>query len=245
MRVLVVDDEAPARDRLAGLVSDLADHEAVGEAASGEEALELAQRLQPDLVLMDIRMPGMGGLEAARHLAALSRPPAVIFVTAYDTFAMEAFEAQAVGYLMKPVRRERLARALRHAARPTRPQLAALATADPDSRPVRSRIAARLGDALHLIPVDTVYYFQADQKYVTVRHAGGSDLIDEALKDLADEFRDTFVRVHRNALVALAHVEALTTDPQGRLQVRIRDVDELLGVSRRHAAEVRRRIQKT
>ncbi len=245
MRVLIVDDEAPARDRLSSLVSDLDGHEPVGEAASGEEAVELAQRLQPDLVLMDIRMPGMGGLEAARHLATLAQPPAVIFITAYDTFAMEAFEAQAVGYLMKPVRRERLARALRHAARPTRPQLAALATADPETRQVRARIAARLGDALRLIPVDTIYYFQADQKYVTVRHAGGSDLIDEALKDLADEFRDTFVRIHRNALVALAHVESLTSDPDGRLQIRMRGTDELLAVSRRHAAEVRRRIQKT
>jgi two-component system response regulator AlgR len=244
VRILVVDDEAPARARLTSLVTDLEGHEAAGEAASGEEALELAQQLKPDLVLMDIRMPGMGGLEAARHLSVLREPPAVIFVTAYDAFAIDAFEAQAVGYLMKPVRRERLARALRHAARPTRPQLAALSAAGNETRP-RDRIAARLGDKLHLIPVGKIYYFQADQKYVTVRHEGGTDLIDEALKDLADEFRDNFVRIHRNALVSLRHIETLARDDEGRLFVRLRDVEEPLAVSRRHAAEARRRIQQT
>jgi two-component system response regulator AlgR len=244
VRILVVDDEAPARARLASLVGDLEGHEAVGEAATGEEALELVQRLKPDLVLMDIRMPGMGGLEAARHLSVLESPPAVIFVTAYDAFAIDAFEAQAVGYLMKPVRRERLARALRHAARPTRPQLAALSGAAGGTRP-RSRIAARLGDALTLIPVETIYYFQADQKYVSVHHAGGTDLIDEALKDLAHEFHEDFVRVHRNALISLGHVESLSRDEEGRLQVRLRGVGEPVAVSRRHAAEVRRRIQET
>lgn len=241
MRVLVVDDEAPARTRLAALVSAIEGHEVVGEAATGEEALALAQRRRPDLVLMDIRMPGMGGLEAARHLSVLPEPPAVIFITAYDAFAVEAFEAQAVGYLMKPVRRERLARALRHAARPTRPQLASLARGGAGAR---SRIAARLGDELRLIPVETIYYFQADQKYVTVRHEHGADLIDEPLKDLADEFREDFVRIHRNALVALRHVESIGRDDEGQLHVRLRDVDEALPVSRRHAPEARRRIQE-
>jgi len=244
VRILVVDDEAPARARLVSLVGDIEGHEVVGEAATGEEALELAQRLKPDLVLMDIRMPGIGGLEAARHLSVLESPPAVIFVTAYDAFAIDAFEAQAVGYLMKPVRRERLARALRHAARPTRPQLAALAGSGGDRRP-RSRIAARLGDALTLIPVETIYYFQADQKYVCVHHEGGTDLVDEALKDLADEFHEDFVRVHRNALVSLGHVESLARDAEGRLQVHLRGIDEPVTVSRRHAAEARRRIQET
>jgi two-component system response regulator AlgR len=243
--VLVVDDEAPARSRLAALVGEIASHEVAGEAASGEEALAICMRERPEIVLLDIRMPGMGGIEAARHMAALSEPPAVIFVTAYDAFAVQAFEAQAVGYLLKPVRRERLAAALAHAARPTRPQLAALglygATATAGAR---GRIAARLGDELRLIPVDSVYYFQADQKYVTVRHRAGSDLIDEPLKELAADFGDDFVRVHRNALVALRYVSALEKDENGHLSVHIAEAGERLAVSRRHAAEARRRIQE-
>lgn len=240
MRILLVDDEALARDRLRGLLARMDEHEVVGEADSGEACLRHAAALQPDVVLLDIRMPGMQGLEAARHLAALETPPAVIFVTAYDAFAIEAFEAQAVGYLLKPVRRERLAAALARAARPTRPQLEALG---PGAGARRQRIAARLGDALQLIPVDTIRFFQADQKYVTVYHEGGSDLIDESLKDLEREFADDFVRIHRNALVALRHLAALERDARGQLVARVEGVAEPLSVSRRHAPELRRRIQ--
>lgn len=240
MRILLVDDEALARDRLRALLAKMGEHEVVGEADSGEACLREAVALQPDVVLLDIRMPGMQGLEAARHLAALEAPPAVIFVTAYDAFAIEAFEAQAVGYLLKPVRRERLAAALARAARLTRPQLEALG---PGAGARRQRIAARLGDALQLIPVDTIRFFQADQKYVTVYHEGGRDLIDESLKDLESEFADAFVRIHRNALVALGHLAAIERDAGGQLVVRIEGVAEPLAVSRRHAPELRRRIQ--
>lgn len=241
MRVLLVDDEALARDRLRALLAKDDAHEIVGEAASGEDCLGSVAALRPDVVLLDIRMPGMDGIETARHLAALDTPPAVIFVTAFDAFAIEAFDAQAVGYLLKPVRRERLAEALRRAARPTRPQLSALTGAGGARR---RRIAARLGDTLQLIPVDTIRFFQADQKYVTVHHAGGADLIDESLKELEVEFQEDFVRVHRNALVALRHIAALEPDTQGRPCVRIEGVAETLAVSRRHAPEVRKRIQK-
>ncbi len=241
MRILVVDDEALARRRLAALLAAEDGHAVVGEAGSGEECLAMVAKHRPDVVLLDIRMPGMDGIETARHLAALSEPPAVIFVTAYDTFAIEAFDAQAVGYLLKPVRGERLAEALRRAARPTRPQLAAL-TGSASAR--RRRIAAKLGDTLRLIPVDTIRYFQADQKYVTVHHAGGADLIDEALKELEAEFREDFVRIHRNALVALRFVVALERDAQGQLCARLDGIPEPLAVSRRHAPEARRRMQK-
>lgn len=240
MRILVVDDEALARDRLKALLADGPDHEVVGEAQSGEECLQRVARLRPDIVLLDIRMPGMDGLETARHLAALDAPPAVIFVTAFDSFAVEAFEAQAVGYLLKPVRGERLTAALARAARPTRPQLAALTSGG--SR--RRRIAARLGDALRLIPVDTIRFFQAEQKYVAVHHEDGVDLIDESLKELESEFREEFVRIHRNALVALRHMAALERDAQGQLGARLEGVEEPMAVSRRHAPEVRRRIQE-
>jgi two-component system response regulator AlgR len=242
LRALVVDDEPPARERLRRLIDEMSGVAVVGEAATGQEALELCSRLEPDVVLMDVRMPGMDGIEAARHLGSLETPPAVIFTTAYDEHALEAFETQALGYLLKPVRREKLARALRHAARVAAPQLRRLAEqARVTGR--RTRICARLGDDLRLIPVDDIYYFSADQKYVTVRHSGGSDLIDESLRALADEFAADFLRVHRNSLVALRHVQALERCTDGRYLVRFKDCAETLPVSRRHAAEALRQIR--
>lgn len=241
MKILLVDDEALARDRLRSLLAKAGTHEVVGEAAGGEECLRRVAKLQPDVVLLDIRMPGMDGLETARHLAALESPPAVIFVTAFDAFAVEAFDAQAVGYLLKPVRGERLAEALQRAVRLTRPQLAALSGTGGARR---RQIAARLGEALQLIPVDTIRFFQADQKYVTVYHEAGTDLIDESLKELESEFRDDFVRIHRNALVALRHMAAVERDAQGQLCVRVEGLQEPLAVSRRHAPGLRRRIQE-
>jgi two-component system, LytTR family, response regulator AlgR len=240
VKVLIVDDEALARGRLRALLAEDASHEVVAEADSGEACLALVAKHRPDVVLLDIRMPGMDGIETARHLATLAEPPAVIFTTAYDAFAVQAFDAQAVGYLLKPVRGERLAEALRRAARPTRPQLAALSGAGGAPRP---RIAAKLGGALRLIPVDTIRYFQAEQKYITVCHAGGVDLIDESLRELETEFRESFVRIHRNALVALQYLAAMERDTQGMLRARLDGVTETLAVSRRHAPEVRRRIR--
>jgi two-component system response regulator AlgR len=240
VRILLVDDEVLARDRLRALLARMEGHEVVGEADSGEACLRRVAALQPDVVLLDIRMPGMDGIEVARHLAASEQPPAVIFVTAYDAFAVEAFDAQAVGYLLKPVRGARLAEALARAARPTRPQLAALGGTGGQRR---QRIAARIGDALQLIPVDTIRYFQADQKYVTVYHEAGTDLIDEPLKELESEFGGEFVRIHRKALVALKHIAAVERDAQGQLLVRMDGVAEPLAVSRRHAPALRRRIQ--
>jgi two-component system response regulator AlgR len=242
LRTLIVDDEPPARQRLRALLGDLGDNVVVGEAASGMEALEMCARLDPDVVLMDIRMPGMDGIETARHLNALEEPPAVIFTTAHDEYALEAFETQAIGYLLKPVRREKLARALRHAARVAAPQLSRLAEQTQLGRR-RGQVCARLGDQLRLIPVDDIYFFLADQKYVTVRHRQGSDLIDESLRALTGEFAPDFLRIHRNALVALRHVAAVERNQDGQYFVRIKECDEMLPVSRRHATEVLRQIR--
>jgi two-component system, LytTR family, response regulator AlgR len=242
LRVLIVDDEPPARERLRRLLEVIPDVVVAGEAANGREALELCASLDPDVVLLDVRMPGMDGIEAARHLGALDDPPAVIFTTAYDEHAVEAFEAQAVGYLLKPVRQEKLARALHHAARVLGTQLARVAEQSQLGRR-RVQICARLGEQLRLIPLDDVYYFMAGQKYVTVRHRGGSDLIDEPLRALAVEFAPEFVRVHRNALVAVRAVSALERDGDGHYLVRLRDCEETLPVSRRHAAETLRLIR--
>jgi two-component system, LytTR family, response regulator AlgR len=242
LRVLVVDDEPPARARLHRMLEEMPDVTVAGEAANGLEALGQCARLDPDVVLLDVRMPGMDGIEAARHLSAMEDPPAVIFTTAYDEHAVEAFEAQAVGYLLKPVRPEKLARALHRAARVLGTQLAKLSEQSQLGRR-RSQICARLGEQLRLIPLADVYYFMAGQKYVTVRHRGGNDLIDEPLRALAAEFAPEFVRVHRNALVAVRAVGALERDADGRYLVRLRDCEETLPVSRRHAAETLRLIR--
>ena len=240
MKVLVVDDEALARDRLANLVSDLDDFEVVGKAKDGRVALSMADSEAPDIVLMDIRMPGMDGIEAARHMAVLESPPAVIFTTAYDSYTLEAFEASAVGYIMKPVRRQRLADALSRASRLTRAQLSGLASYQPPDR--RSNVCTRIGGTLRLISVDEIIYFRADQKYVSVRHLGGDDLIDETIKALAEEFEPKFVRIHRNALVAPGFIESVEQGDSGQLLVHMRHCDEPLVVSRRHAGSFRKRV---
>ncbi len=242
LRALIVDDEPPARERLRRLLHEIDDVTVAGEAANGREALALCAALEPDVVLLDIRMPGMDGIEAARHLNALEEPPAVIFTTAHDEHALEAFETQAVGYLLKPVRLEKLARAIRHAARVAGPQLQRLAEQSQLGRR-RSQICARLGEQLRLIPLEDVHYFSAGQKYVTVRHRGGTDLIDESLRALAEEFAPDFVRIHRNSLVAVRHVSAVERDAEGHYLVRFKECDETLPVSRRHAAETLRQLR--
>lgn len=229
MQILIVDDEAPARARLARLVTG-AGHTVVGEATDGVTALNAVQTLAPQVVLLDVRMPGMDGLEVARHLAALETPPAVVFTTAYDEYALAAFEAAAVAYLLKPVRAERLADALERAARPTRAQLAS----------TRTHLSSRMGDRLLLVPVQSVRCLLADSKYVTARHDEGELVLDETLKALESEFPDRFLRIHRNALVAVAHVDRVEGN-----QVFLRGDPEPLEVSRRHGAEVRRRLQRS
>jgi two-component system response regulator AlgR len=242
LRILVVDDEAPARERLRRMLAETEGTEVVGEAGDGGEALARCAALAPDVVLLDIRMPGMDGIEVARHLATLESPPAVIFTTAYDEYAVAAFEMQAVGYLMKPVRQEKLEKAVRHAAKLAGPQLLAVAERARLGRR-RSQICTRLGDQLRLVPVADVLYFVADQKYVTIRHRGGSDLVDEPLRALEEEFAPDFVRIHRNSLVALAHVRAVERDAEGRYVVRFKDCDDALPVSRRNAPDALRQIR--
>lgn len=242
MKLLIVDDEAPARDRLRRLLGEIEDCEIIAEAGNGEEALSTCSTMQPDVVLLDVRMPGISGIEVARHIDSLEDPPAVIFTTAYDSYAVEAFETEAVGYLLKPVRKEKLAHALRHAARVSPSRLVKVAqNARLDHR--REQICARLGEQLRLIRVSDIYYFIADQKYVTVRHRGGENLIDESLKSLAEEFEADFVRIHRNALVAEQQISAVERTEDGKYAVRMRECGAVLEVSRRHAAELLRRIR--
>jgi len=237
MKVLIVDDEPLARERLARMVSALEGYAVVGEASNGLAALEQAQGLEPEVILLDIRMPGMDGLETARHLAELTEPPAVIFCTAYEEHAIQAFDLQAVGYLLKPVRSANLAAVLAKARRVNKAQLVALGEQDSQRR---THISARTRRGIELIPVEDIRYFQADQKYVTVRHKGGEVIIDEPLRDLEEEFGELFVRIHRNALIAAGHIEGLQRSAAGQPEIRLRDISETLAVSRRHLAGVRR-----
>jgi len=237
LKVLIVDDEPPARERLRSLLAEIADIQVVGEATNGEEGLRSAVDLLPDVVLLDVRMPGMDGIEAARHLNALEEPPAVIFTTAYDEYAVNAFEAQAVGYLLKPIRQEKLAAALAQASRLTRPQLLKIAAASPSER--RTHIAARHREGLRLIPVEEVQFFFAEQKYTTVRHLKGEDLIEDSLRALEEELGSGFVRIHRNALVSVRFLERIERNADGQYFVRLRGCEAPLQVSRRMAGELR------
>jgi len=243
MKVLIVDDEPLARARLRALVEELG-AEVVGEAGDGRGALRQCAERQPDIVLLDIRMPGMDGLEAARHLAALDNPTAVIFTTAYEDHALDAFEAQALDYLVKPVRKERLAQALAKARKLSRVQLTALKSADEHAGHARSHISVQMRDAIQLIPVADILYFLAEQKYTVVRHAGGQALIEDSLKTLEAEFGGRFVRVHRNALVASEALKGMEKDGAGHYRVRLRGVEECLEVSRRHIALLRKKLKQ-
>ena len=248
MKVLIVDDEQPARDRLRQILEEEDEYTIVGEAANGLDALGLAERLEPDVVLLDIRMPGLSGIETAHHLNELEHPPAVVFTTAYDQYAVEAFDARAIGYVLKPVRRARITAALEQAARLTSGVLQGAAI-DAQLNAPRQQICARSHGDLKLIPLADVRCFCADQKYVRVEHEHGTDLIDDSLKALAEEFQQRFVRIHRGALVAVDRIERVekTADNKSRVVLRGRSQvnDNEMIISRRHVAEVRRRLKES
>jgi two-component system response regulator AlgR len=243
-KILIADDESPARSRLRQMVAEIPGSEVVGEAGNGREVLQLCAEMAPDIVLLDIRMPDMDGIEAARHLDMLDHGPAVVFTTAFDHYAIDAFDAHAVGYLLKPVRQERLERAIQHARQFGNAQFESLAQ-DLEAPPRRSNICVRRASGLQLIPVDEILYFQADQKYVTVRHLNGEDLIDEPLKSLADEFHGEFVRIHRNALIALAYMDRMDKNSDGKYTVRLKHCETPLVVSRRHVTTVKEYLKHT
>lgn len=237
LRALIVDDEPLARARLGGLLRELNQVEIVGEAGTAAETLALLERVPADILYLDVRMPGMSGLELARHLARLPEPPAIVFTTAHGEHAMEAFEAEAVGYLLKPVRKEKLAAATERAQRLTSRQVAAVTRPEPRTHlPVRNR------DGIRLLRVEDIICLLAEQKYTSVRHTGGEDLVEDSLRQLETEFGERFLRVHRGALVNRDHLAAVERREDGSYVARVRGMDETLPVSRRLASELRTRL---
>ncbi len=255
MKVLIADDEPMARERLRALLADHPDLRLVGEAADGREALDACAEQMPDIVLLDIAMPGIDGLEAARHLATFEPRPAVVFCTAYDEHALSAFDAAAVDYLVKPVRRERLAAALDRArtfvaGRAPRADGAEHAATNGAANGVangsgrkRSHLCARLRGSLRLIAIDDIRYLHAEEKYVVVHHARGEDLIEESLKSLETEFADHFVRIHRNCLVSREELVELRRASDGRIEAVLRHGDKPLEVSRRCVPHLREMVR--
>ncbi len=243
LRVFIADDETPARERLKELLADIAAElptVVVGEAASGLDAVAQLPESRAQVLLLDIEMPGMRGLEVARHLSGLELAPAVIFVTAHDRHAVEAFELNALDYLLKPVRAARLAAALKKASAdgpPAREQLAKAAAQ------AREYLSVTERNRIHLVPVRDVVYLRAELKYVTLRTRAGEHLIEESLVALEREFAERFVRVHRNCLVARTAVRGFERSAEGgdepHWNVVLDGVPERLPVSRRQWAEVR------
>jgi two-component system response regulator AlgR len=242
LRIIIVDDEAPARARLQDLLADCAAEialEVVGDAGTARAALDVLAETGADLMLLDIRMPEMDGIELAQHLQKLPEPPAIVFTTAYDAYAIRAFEVHAVDYLLKPIRTARLLEALKRVSSTRTPTVETLREMSPSAP---AFLSAQERGRIHLIPVDDVVYLKAELKYVTVRTKEREYLIEDALARLEQEYPDRFVRVHRNCLIARAAIRGFErggADGEAQWLVVLEGIDEKLAVSRRQHHIVR------
>jgi len=243
LRVLIVDDEAPARRRLRDLLDDCAGAmplAIVGEAANGREAMEILHAVASDLVLTDIHMPSMDGLELARHLLKLQQPPVVIFTTAFNEHALQAFDVNAIDYLMKPVRMQRLLAALQKV-----PRLKPVSVAKLDELPASARrfLSVTERSRVVLVPIDEIIYLKAELKYITIRTGQREFLLEESLTKLEEEFGPRFIRVHRNCLVARDAIRGFERcvgdEGDAHWEVVLNGVTETLPVSRRQQYVVR------
>lgn len=245
LNIVIADDEAPARNRLRDLLGDIDNTHVLAEAKNGRELLELINRTQnettsADIVLLDIRMPEMDGIEAAQHLQKLPKPPAIIFTTAYDNYAIQAFDMSAVDYLLKPIRLERLQTALQKARVLIPSQLEALTPLSPK----RSHLSINERGRILLVPISDVIYLRAELKYITVRTAEREYLIEESLSHLEQEFSNLFTRLHRNCLAANAYIlgyEKRNHDEHAEKQwvALLKHVPETITVSRRQQHLIR------
>jgi two-component system, LytTR family, response regulator AlgR len=241
LTIVIADDEAPARNRLRELLSDIADVSVVGEAKNGQEAIELAQTLKPSLLLLDIRMPLMDGIEAAQHVQKLAPKPHIIFTTAYDAYAIRAFDLNAIDYLLKPIRLERLQTAI-HKAQALQPnQIEALQPL----LPKRSHLSIYERGRVVLVPIETIIYLRAELKYITVRTAEREYLLEESLTKLETELGEQFVRLHRNCLAATAFItgyeKRANPDNEQQWVALLKGVPETIAVSRRQQHVIRHR----
>lgn len=231
--ILIADDETPARNRLRGLLGDIGQVRVVGEAKNGREVLQLAAETQASLVLLDIRMPGMDGIEAAQHLQKLDQPPAIIFTTAYDVYAVQAFDMNALDYLLKPIRLERLQAAINKAKKLNRSQLDALKPLQSQ----RSHFSVVERGRVLLVPIAEVIYLRAELKYITLRTKEREFLIEDSLTSIEQEFGPHFVRLHRNCLVTqssiMGYERRQEPDGENHYVALLREVPETIAVSRR------------
>ena len=242
MKILIADDEKPARTRLQHLLQQSSSAiEVIGEACNSDEVLQMCQQLQPDVVLLDIRMPGKGGLQICKELSAFSLPPAVIVVTAYDEHALQAFDAHAIDYVLKPVHQQRLDAALRKAVVF---QTAQKLNTDNSTCLQRTHITVKQRDTVYLVPVSEIIYFKAEQKYVVIRTAKLELLSSESLKNLEQEFDGLLMRVHRNSLVAIQYIASLEKQRDGKCYIHFNSISDVIEISRRHLSSARHWLKK-
>jgi two-component system response regulator AlgR len=233
--ILIVDDEQPARDRLRRLISPMAGYRVVGEAGGGAEALTRIQELAPDIVLLDISMPGMDGMSLARALQEVESAPSIVFCTAYQDQALRAFEVEAVDYVVKPVRAERLEKALLKAGR-------YLGGDEPGEQ--GHFLRSTVGGKIVLTPIDKVICLLSEDKYTTVIHERGDTVIDDSLTELERRFPDLFFRVHRNALISRRHLRGLERTTEGTAHVLLSGTDRKPEVSRRNLSALRKLLSE-
>lgn len=250
MKILIVDDEKLARDRLVRMVQKMANIDTIDVAINGHEALTLIDTQDVDVMLLDIAMPGLDGMATAKALTSNERSPAIIFCTAYDNHALEAFGVRATGYLLKPVRQEDLDAAIVHAYQTKQKSVPVVAnTLEAVAGGARKHIRVRHAHNVILVPLRDIRCFRADQKYVSVVTHEQTYLIEEPLKELETEFAALFVRVHRNTLVAISHITGLQTPPQSekgssKLLVSLNGLEEGVDVSRRHLSDIKKLVAK-
>ena len=237
--IFIVDDENLARERLKRLIETIPDYAVIGEAENGEIAINIVPEANPDIILLDIRMPGEDGLSVAETLSKLAQAPAIIFCTAYDEYAISAFKYNAIGYLLKPVRKEELIQALSNAQKLNQLQVKQVQKQIGTKHEDAKIFVANTWQGQELIPFDSIYFFKSDNKYLTVVHEQGETLSDQTLKDLELEFQDLLIRVHRNTLINKRFISRLVKKQGSHYEVHIKNCTQNVSVSRRHVSDIK------
>ncbi len=242
MNIVICDDEQLARQRLRRLLADLPEYQVVGEASTGQQALAMVELKAPDILLIDIQMPQGNGLETVRQLQQIPNAPAVIFITAFDEFALEAFQVHAENYLLKPIRQTQLIQALSKCHRLNKAQQNQITKAADPTKPPLQQLSIHTHRGIELIPCDKIRYFKADQKYVVINTGNHEAITEQTLKTIEEQLSGDFVRIHRNSLVNLHYITALALH-NGHYHIKLKDPVISLQVSRRHVKELKKKLQ--